>query len=246
MKDLASKISGLSSVVLATLSIVFTLLVVVLLSVFVIWPSFDSITTVSEELDLAEIRVDNINQTISLLKQEDQETIKQFVNFLDQYVPEKIDDLHFATLNEAVADAAGASVSSIQISKGASAAATSTPAETSGEGQASTPPVQVAQPSVSVTYASDFDSLLKLISFWSLADQLIGIKELKITGVDGQTINYTIDYELPIAGALQTAVVDDRVFLSKEQKERLQEIKDKVIYTATPSANSVGKDNPFN
>ncbi len=247
MKNLASRLSGMSSVALAALSIVLTLLVVTLLSVLVILPSFNSITSASGEIELAKSKAASIDQTVALLNQEDQETLKQLISFLELYVPEKIDDLHFATLNEAVAAAAGVTVSSIQISKGAVGASTPPPqAPVSGEGATTTPPVQVAQPSVSVTYSSDFNSLLNLISFWSLADQLVGIKELNISGVAGQTIDYTIDYQLPTSGPAQVATIEDRLSLTKEQKDRLLKIKENITYTATPSANTVGKSNPFN
>lgn len=253
MKELIGKIGSLPDKAVIALSIVLTLLLSALLLALVAWPSFSSLGQVATEIEAEDTKLAGINASTAFLSKEDKKRLESLKAFLEQLVPEKVDLLHFATLNELVSQAAGVTVNNIQITKGSSAATkapvTTAPGiKTSGAATPSTPvqTSQVAATNVSVTYTSGFDSLLALIQYWVLADQLVGIKDLNISGVAAGSLNYTVNYELPTSPAVQKATVEDKFSLTEEQKKNLEELKAKIIYTATPSANSVGRSNPFN
>lgn len=252
MKTILGKIGSLPDKAVIGLAIVLTLLISGLLLYLMAWPSFNNIGTNSTDIKVEEARLTAVTESISMLSKEDKSRLESLVSFMQQLVPETVDNLHFATLNELVAEAAGVTVNGIQISKGAapssSKAVTTAPGvETSGKAAPATPvqTSQVAAVSIAVTYTSGFDSLLNLIKYWTLADQLVGIKEVNISGVAAGSLNYTVSYELPTSPKIQKATVEDKLGLTEAQKKKIEEIESRIIYTATPSANTVGKSNPF-
>lgn len=255
MKTIVAKINGLPDKVIIAIAAIGGLLLSGLLLVFIAWPSFNSIGQVNTEIETESSKLSVISESIAALSKEDKERLENLVTFLAQLVPEKVDMLHFATLNELVSDAAGVTVSNIQISMGAAKTTTASPAaattvtesaQTNTTAPTPAPATPASAVSVAVTYSSNFDSLLSLIKYWSLADQLVGIKEINISGVADGRLTYTINYELPVAPATAKATVEDKLNLTEAQKKQLEDLQIKIIYTATPSANAVGKSNPFN
>lgn len=255
MKELTAKLASLPDKAIAVLGVIGTLIVSGLLLLLVAWPSFGSLGKVATEIEAENTKLTVINQSIDVLSKEDKGRLEKLTKFLERLVPEKVNNLHFATLNELVAQAAGTTVNSIQISKGSppkagtSTTVTTAPGvKTSGEAAPSIPvqTSQVAAVSVAVTYSSGFDSLLNLIKFWALADQLVGIKDINVSGLDGSLLNYTINYELPTSPVVQKATIAENILLTEDQKRKIEDLKTRIIYTATPSANPVGKSNPFN
>lgn len=204
---------------------------------FVILPSFDSWNKSKQELTTQNQRVDQIKASIANLTGLDKERITFLKAFVDTLVPDELDSFHFASLNEVVAKAANVTVTSVQISKGAGGTTTAI-----GKGQTN----QTAPTNVTVTYSSDFDSLLTLIKYWVVADRLVGPTTIMITGQAGNpALTYTLGYQLPIAPKVTAATVEDPSLLTPSQIAKLEQLRAKVVYTATPSTKPLGKDNPF-
>lgn len=244
MKDLKQIIGKFGSI----LAILATVLLVGVLGYFFVYPSIGKISKASSDLAAEKAKVAAIEGSISQLQSEDKVRLGKITKFLNVLIPEKLDMLHFASLNEVVADAAGVAVTNITISKSAPNAAAPAPTTSKAPTTAAPttqPSVQVAPTTVAVTYLSDFDALLRLIRYWSLADQLVGIKSITINSGTSQ-ISYTVNYDLVTSPAATGATVEDHLTLSEEEKKKIEKLQDSVIYTATPSANPVGKENPFN
>ena len=204
MKKLLEKLGGLPEKVVVGLAILLTLLIGISLIMLVAWPNITSIGQLASSVKEENAKLTAINSSVDLLRKEDKQRLEGLVAFLDQLVPEKVNNLHFATLNEQVSQAAGVSVVNIQISAGAKPAAkttvTTAPGVSTSKGSTSKTPVQtsqVATMSIAVTYSSNFESLLTLLKYWNLADQLVAVKEVNISGVSDGVLNYTISYDLP-------------------------------------------------
>lgn len=248
MKKLKDQINAFPSAIFSGLVIFFSVAISGVLIYFIALPNFQSLSQLNTEINAEKVKAASIDKSIINLKSQDKEVLAALEKFLQTYVPGTVDNLHFATLNEAVSKAAGVTVTNIQISSGKGAKTdTAAPASTteaaSGTKQSQTN--QTAAVQIAVTYNSNFDSLLRLINYWKLADQLIGVKSLDISGVTDEFINYTIYYDLPTSPAVAKAVVEDNLVFTKEQAKKLQELKNNILYTATPSSQSVGKSDPF-
>src|SRR3989304_617772 len=240
MKNLLEKLGALPEKVVVGLSILVTLVISTCLVMFVAWPNITSFGKLADNIKDADTKLSSINSSVAMLGKEDKKRLESLVVFLNQLVPEKVDNLHFATLNEQVSQAAGVSVVNIQISAGKAPAVktpvTTAPGVSTSKDTKSKTPVQtsqVAAMSVAVTYSSNFDSLLTLLKFWSLADQLVAVKDINISGASEGILNYTISYELPSSPISQKATLDDRLSLTETQKKQIEDLKAKVIYTAT-------------
>lgn len=251
MKTILDKIHSLPAKVAIALVTVLTLLISGGLAALVAWPSYTAIGTTAAELESEQARLTALTDSISTLSREDKNRLESLVKFLHQLVPETVDNLHFASLNELVAEAAGVTVNTIQISKGAAPSVkpvtTAKGVETSGKASPTVPvqTSQVAAVSIAVTYTSGLDSLLNLIKYWTLADQLVGIKDININAIDATRLNYTVSYELPTAPKIQKATVEEKLTLTEKQKKKIEELNSRIIFRATPSAQPVGKSNPF-
>jgi hypothetical protein len=237
---IAYLIGGIALVVLASVPIV----------LFMLMPTFTELGQVNQEIDTQKAKTAEIKQTISFLSTQNKTSLKGYSDFFDQLVPGQLDMLHFASLNEVVAAAAGATVEGISISKGVTPStgtgATPPPAPTEGSSAPTTTPiVQAAPTKVIVTYISNYDTLLNLIDFWTMADQLVGVTLIKATAQANGVLNYTIEYTLPVAVGDSKATISDRVSFAAGEKEKLDDLRGKIIYFATPSSKPVGKDNPF-
>jgi hypothetical protein len=255
MKSLSEQFSSVPDKIMIAGSSVITLIVGGVLLAFVAWPSLGSVGEVTSQIDSEKAKLAAINNSIATLAKEDKDRLAALTAFLQQLVPEKVDNLHFATLNELVSQAAGATVNNITIAKGTATTSqpnTAVTTEPGVESSKTTPPTtagpvtEVTSVTVAVTYSSNFDSLLNLIKFWALADQLVGIKDLNISGLSGEVLNYTINYDLPSSAKTPKATVEDQIQVTEEQKKNLEDLKARIIYTATPAADPVGKNNPFN
>lgn len=220
-----------------------TIAIVVAVGFFLIYPTFTAVSSVNQSLDSERAKLAKIEQAINSLKTQNKTVLTNLTKFLDILVPNQVDMLHFATLNEIVAQKSGAQITNIQLSKGKTAISAKDSTKTSAANSKQTS--QTAGTSATVTYNSNFDSLIKLIKFWFLADQIVGVNNIVISGQSSGVLNYTIIYDLPNSSKTTPAVVDDSTVLTKQQIEELKIIQNKVIYTATPSAKPLGKENPF-
>ena len=208
-----------------------------LLESFVILPSYGTWTSSQNKLNQEKQKVEQIKNNVDSLKSLDKNKIAQIRNFVDILIPDQFDSFHFASLNEVVSKAAGVTITAVSISQGAGGSTTS-----AGKGQTN----QTSPASATVTYASDFDSLLRLIRYWQVADRFVAASTITITGQAGaKQLTYTLSYQLPVSATTSPATVDEKVVLTATQTAALEKLRDSILYTATPSANPVGKDNPF-
>lgn len=208
-----------------------------LLESFVVFPSYSGWNQNQDQLKIEKQTAEKITNSVAILNSLDKNKIASIKAFLDTLIPEQFDSFHFASLNEVVSAAAGSTITSLTITKGAGGAKTAT-----GVGQTS----QKVATVVNISYTSDFDTLLRLIKYWFVADRLVGPTQITITGKAGSSIlSYTISYQLPLAPVTPVATVDDNLSLTPVQISKLEELRSSIIYTATPSAKPVGKDNPF-
>src|SRR3990172_12000098 len=206
--------------------IVLTLLVSGLIGYFLILPTYSQLASINQNIAAEKSNASRIDQSITFLKNQDKSTIADIARTFQGLVPEQIDMLHFASLNETIARSVGVEVLSIQISKAIPPKGTQT--------KTAPAPSQVSALTISGTYKSSFDSLLRLIQAWRLADQEVGVKSILISGVASGIISYTVTYDMPTSKPNPAATIDDQLSLSKKQLEELQAIKNKIIYTATP------------
>ncbi len=221
-------------------------LVAVLLSIpivmFLILPGLDELNKLNLEIDIQKQKAEEIKKTIALLNSESKSKLSDYSRFFDQLIPGELDMLHFASLNEVVAAAIGAEINTISISKGVVPnQTTAPPAGTT----ATTAPVQTAPTKVTVTYRSSFDVMLDLINSWKEADQLVGVSLIKATSDSSGVLNYTIEYSLPVSAAVAKATIGEKIQFTEAEKDQIDDIKSKIIYFATPSAQPLGKNNPF-
>lgn len=214
---------------------IMTLIVSGAIGYFLILPAFSKLSKVNQEISVEKAQADKINQSVSNLKSQDKTTLATLSATLRGLIPTEIDMLHFASLNEVIAKSVGAEISNIQLSKSIPKSAKT----------ADTKAVQTIALSVISTYKSNFDSLLNLIRAWMQADQEVGIKTILISGDTSGIVTYTVTYDLPTSPISTIVTVDDQLSLSKKQIDELKAVKSKIIYTATPSAKPLGKDNPF-
>ncbi len=215
---------------------IMTLIVSGAIGYFLILPTFSELSKINQEISAEKAQADKINQSVSNLKSQDKTTLATLSATLRGLIPTQIDMLHFASLNEVIAKSVGAEISNIQLSKSIPKSAKT--ADTKAT-------IQTIALSVISTYKSNFDSLLNLIRAWMQADQEVGIKTILISGDTSGIVTYTVTYDLPTSQNSTTVTVDDQLTLSKKQIDELKAVKSKIIYTATPSAKPLGRDNPF-
>ncbi len=221
-----------------------TLLIVGAIGYLLIMPTFTNLNKVEQEIKLQTAKLDKIDQAVNTLKAQDKDLLDGLARFYNTLVPENIDMLHFATLNEIVARESGAQITAISLSKGLTTTAQPQAGSTTGAAASSTAP-QSAPTSVKVTYRSNFTSLLNMLKYWFLADQIVGVQGLTISGEADGIITYTVSYDLPKGAIVANSSIENPTVLTKKEIEEFQNLKKKIIYTATPSANPLGKDNPF-
>jgi len=215
---------------------------------FLMMPAFDEFNDVNLEINTQKQKAAEIKKTIALLNSENKNKLASYTGFFDQLIPGQLDMPHFASLNEVVAAAIGAEIKSITISKGVAPKKAPVRAGTSGSTstKATTTPVQKAPTTVSVTYSSSYDVLLILIDAWRKADELVGVSLVKANAQTDGVLNYTIDYFLPVSEtAVKKATIGEKIRFSRAEKDKIDELRSKIIYFATPSAQPLGKDNPF-
>ncbi len=241
MKSLIGPFLKLSSPVIIVLSTFLTFFIGGAVGYFLIVPAFNKLSATAAEGNVQKQNLSEINRSITFLSNQDKSSLVVEKNFLDSLIPDQVNIIHFASLNEIVSAAAGVSVKTIQLSQGVSKTTASGSTTTSTTGQTS----QNASDNVTVTYSSGFDSLLTLIKYWRAADQLVGITKVNINADTTGVLNYTVTYELPTATQSTKATITDRVSLTAVQKDAIDKLKDTILYIATPSANPIGKDNPF-
>lgn len=228
-------------------SIAITLLISSSVGYFLILPTFIKNSNISQEIKTEKAKAAKIDQSLLVLRSHDKGKIADLSLFLNTFIPAEIDMLHFATLNEIVAKDAGAQITTIQLSQ-AKLKLSEKPAPTSSGTSTTAKPAkttQIATPTITVTYKSNFESLLKLLDYWFLADQVVGVNDIIITGQSGGVVSYTITYEFPKATVVTKATVDDALNLTSKQIDNLQALHQKIKYVATPSANPLGNKNPF-
>lgn len=220
---------------------------------FMILPVFGDLNKVNLEIETQKQKVSEIKKTIAFLNSENKNKLTSYTKFFDQLIPGQLDMPHFASLNEVVSAAVGAEVKSITIVKGVpKKAQTQNPSASTGTA-GSTPTasttttlVQKAPTTVNVTYNSNYDTLLNLIDFWRKADQLVGVSLVKANAESNGVLNYTIEYFLPVSESTTTkATIGEKIQFSQKEKDKIDELRSKIIYFATPSAQPLGKGNPF-
>lgn len=211
--------------------IIITVLVIFCVGYFLILPTLSKNSDINSKLELEKAKTAKIDQSLDLLKSLDKKKIASLSLFLDSFIPAEIDMLHFATLNEIVARDAGVQISTIQL--------------TQSKLNKTAKPTQKSSPMVTITYKSNFESLLTLLNYWFLADQIVGVNDVVITGQSGGIVNYTISYAFPKTKAVDQATIEDSLNLSNKQIDKLQALQEKVKYIATPSAHPLGSKNPF-
>lgn len=215
-----------------------TLLVCGSIGYFLILPSLTNLNKTSQEVSTEKARADRINLSVAGLRSQDKKTLATYSAMLKSLIPEQIDMLHFASLNESIAKSVGVSIESIQLSKAVAKNAVPT-AGSESKG------VQTAPVTILASYKSNFDSLQKLIKAWLQADQEVGIKTVQISGNASGVISYTVTYDLPTSSAVSAATIDDQYSISKDEIAEIRKIQDNIIFTAAPSEKPLGRSNPF-
>lgn len=250
MKELKEKLKKLPSVLVIAVGLIFTLGISFALIYFLILPTFFEMSKSSEEIKTKEGKLIAIKQSITTITSVNRKDLQDYGSFFSNLMPAKLDMLHFASLNEKVAQAAGATVQGITIAKAPVAPTpTPAPAPTTGSSNAVATPAPAVptapEVKINVTYSSNFDSMINLVKIWTMADQLVGITDIKVDSQSGGVLGYTVTYTLPTTIGETKATVDDILSFSAKDKEAIEKLESQVIYTATPSAKPVGKSNPF-
>lgn len=217
-----------------------TLLISFALIYFLLLPAFSSMIDSSGEIKAKRSKLNSIEQSINTLAAIDNTELAGLSDFLDHYIPEKLDMLTFASLNEKIAAVAGARVSSIAISKNPLA-------ETGPQdfGTRSDLAVSAVLTNVSVAYTSSFSSMVTLTGLWKLADQFVGINEVTVNSRGDGSLAYSISYDLTASDPVSKATIDNFSDLTQKEKDLIRELESKITFVATPSSKPVGKTDPF-
>lgn len=216
---------------------IFTLIVAGAIGYFLILPTLTQLTTINQSMENEKRQADKIGQSISNLKNQDKVTLATLSATFKSLVPPQIDMLHFASLNESIAKSVGVDISSITISKAVSPKSSKTAVAVT--------PTKTAALNIVSSYKSNFDSMLNLIRAWMFADQEVGIKTIVISGDALGIVSYTVTFDFPTSQPASAATIEDQLTLSKKDLEELKAVENKIVYTATPSAKPLGRDNPF-
>ena len=202
-------------------------------------------------------QLDTLTKNINTIQSLDQEEIAGFTKTLDNFYPEVIDSLHFATLNDSLAFTVGLKVTSFTIS---ALPKTLTPAASAGGSiGTSTPKTTTTTPipndatakttpppgySVVVSYSGSYEKMASLFSNLHSLDRLVGVNHVTFNQVStGLTVSVT--YFLPVSVAKSSATSTNLVLLNAGDRSLLNTLAKSVVFTASPAHMPLGKTNPF-
>ncbi len=238
----------LTSAMVMAIGVVVTVILSGLIVFFLILPILDGNDKINQAVLTANGDLQKVTTDLAALKTQDLEKLAEIKLLVDSLLPGQLDILNFITLNDVVAQASNVSVTGVQVVKAvvkppvapAASSKTPTPVPTP-----TTQTSQVAPTSYKVSYESSFDSLLALIANWKLANRLVGIVDITVTASSGaDRASYTISYNLPTYTAGEETKTTS-FMLTAAEKALITKLQKDIIYTATPSAQPVGKANPF-
>lgn len=255
MESLTKSLKGASTSLVLILAFVVMLSLSILIEFFLVLPTFANLGKTNAEIETKKEELQSLKSTVSLLRNQDKQGLAEIERLLKNFVPETLDLLNFATLNEKLAQTAGATVVSLTVTQPKTTApsnVTTAPGVVTGNPSTSTTAVptpqtnQVAPITISSSYQSSFNSLLSLLTFWFEVDRLVGVKDINITSQVGTgQLTYTVTYDLPTGGSSAKATVSDRVGLTEAEREKFEKLGDNINFVASPSANPNKQNSVF-
>jgi hypothetical protein len=243
MNYLKSQIEKQSNFLISGLGTLITLVVSLGLIYFFLLPVSSGLSNSSDQIKDKKDKLNFIKESTNVLASVSNEEITELGGLLENLVPSNLDMLRFASLNEKIASSANVSVRSITITKIPAAQELPT-----GFEEGSVPVEQNITPlptKVSVTYSSNFASMVTLVKLWAKADQFVGINSVAISSQVSGPLTYTITYDLPTSRPEGVATIDNFENITVEEKEMIKKLGSSFVFTATPSSKPVGKNDPF-
>lgn len=247
------------------LEIVGVLVFSVLLLLGVILPKYKAWSNLSSENKEAQARLERVDKNTEALRKVDTFEAADLSQKTDQLLPEKENPLRFITLAEKVAAASGMQISAaqIEIPKTGQPAVSGTPAggtkpsvssgtgAVGGTASTTTPTNTVAQTKsevvVKISFEGSFPALLILLGNFGKTDRASSITSLSLSQVkEGEgNITATVGFKLPIAPEVQAVSMETASVLIDQEKKFLEDFIAKIQFTAEPTKNPTGREDPF-
>jgi hypothetical protein len=267
MKELKSLINN--PLLTLFLGFLITALICGALIYLLVLPGYSSWQETNAANEQLKSKVSKVSQNTTLVKNFDEAEKDNYAKIMNIFYPEADDYLHFATLNETLAQAKGVEVTSFTTGQGktSSAGASSpsigpaagsgaaapvagnTPA-TGSTGKATTSPVPSKSSGlfVTVAYKGEFEQVEDLLASLVRLDRLVGVSALVLSkSEENSEITANVTFNLPLSAKTTTQSTSENIqLLSSKDKDQLSTIEQRILYTAVPSSNPIGKSNPFN
>lgn len=259
MKALAKIVQ--TPIVLLILTILFTSTSGGLLGFFFVLPQFKILGESQQKTEDLRTRLAKLTTNVDSVKSLDTAQIGSYLATIGSFLPDKNDYLHFAQLNDQLANEAGLRVTSFTISAalktspaapaanasgsigGAGSSGTSTPA-------APKPPVVAAASgyNVVVSYSGSYEGLLNFLKNLHNLDRAVGVSRILITATSGGSeLTISTTFFLPLAKlGLGTVSSENIILLTSSDSDFLNNLQSQIQFNAVPANSALGKANPFN
>ncbi|MEX0616941.1 MAG: hypothetical protein WD231_03985 [Candidatus Woykebacteria bacterium] len=248
------------------------LMIFVALVGLLIIPKISSFRELSSKNSESEKELVELSESITTYSKLDPEEIKDLVTLVDNLIPEERDVLRFLTLNEVVAQVSGVEITDTQIvsatatpttpaSSGSQAPAPATPsqpvslvkkafAQDQPQPQASpaTPAPQVSSTSsysTKISVTGPFNSVINYIKNFDNMDRFAAFSQVDLSLGEGSDLIAVLDVQLPLSKSSSTVASNEFINLTDQEKKIIEEVKSKILYSASPARNPLGKSNPF-
>ena len=234
---------------------------------YLILPKFQSYQELAEKNATDANHLSLLARNVASFESLDKKEIADYALIVKTFVPEQNDILRFLALNEIVAASSGVKVSGIQaVIKKTQVVPPPTQAPTGGSGgkvqssagggligkvyaQASPTPTAVAKEttySLKVSISGGFESIEAYLDNLKKTDRLLGVANISITSSGESGISALVTLDLALGDANIAVAPEDSVVLTAQDKQFLEELAAKVLFSAQPAKNSLGRPNPFN
>ena len=257
---------------LLTVSLLISIVLLVTAVSAVLLPRYNSWQDLIKNNEEATEKLENINASISFLSSVDKDQITLYRDLIEKLSPQEEDPLRAVSIIDKIAEKANLTIKTFTVtSKGTAASGqtinvgqtsqgqTTTPGSsgTSGTGDTtSTTTPTTTSPNTSTVKNDSYkinavlkgqlSSILKILGLLGSIRRSVGVTEVSIaTEKDPNLLEGTISFTLPLSGAAATASPQERIELSSEETQGLQDLLSQLTIDASPTSLPLGRPDPF-